>query len=210
MAITKVQLYNGALRLCGEGKTTLTEQREPRRLLDDVWDEDAIKHCLEQGQWQFATRSVELAASSTVSPDFGYRYAFEKPDDYIRKVDIAVDEYFQSEFTQWRDEANYIFADLSTIYLSYVSDDGAYGRDLSLWPMSFTKYVQAYMAFEVAPRLTGVKTDMEKLERIMKDRLQDAQNKDGVGRPTQFKPQGSWNAARRGRNSYPRSERYST
>lgn len=210
MAITKQQLYTGALRLCGEGKVLLSENREPRRLLDDVWDEDAIKYCLEQGQWQFATRTIKWEASATVSPTFGYRYAFEKPSDYVRTVALSTDEYFNSDFTEYRDEANYIFSDIDELYFGYVSDDDAYGRDLSLWPMSFSKYVQSYMAFEVAPRLTGVKTDMEKLERIMDKRLQQAQNKDGVNRPVQFKPQGSWNAARAGKNTRPRSGRWTT
>jgi len=209
MAIDKLKLYKGALRLCGERSVTLSEEREPRRLLDDVWDEDAIKYCLEQGQWQWATRTVELTASSTVSPDFGYRFAFEKNSDYVRTTALATDEYFSNGFTQYRDEGGYFFADLDTLYLAYVSDDASYGRDFSLWPLSFSKFVMAYMAFEVAPRLTGVKVDMEKLERQMDKRLQEAQNKDGVNRPVQFKPQGSWNGSRRGGRSYPRTERWS-
>lgn len=201
MAIDKLKLYTGALRLCGEGKVTLTEEREPRRLLDDVWDEGAVRYCLEQGQWQFATRTVKVAASSSVSPTFGYRYAFLKDADWVRTISVSSDEYFTSEFTRYRDEANYLFADLDELYFAYVSDDDEYGGDFSLWPMSFSKFVMAYMAFEVAPRLTGVKVDMEKLERQMDKRLQEAQNKDGVNRPTQFLPQGSWNASRRGRGS---------
>lgn len=199
MAITKLQLYNGALRLCGERKTTLTEEREPRRLLDDVWDEDVIKRCLEQGQWQFATRTVKLEASTSVSPDFGYAYAFEKPDDWVRTTMLASDEYFYNSLTQTTMEAGYIFSDLDILYLAYVSDDASYGRDLSLWPMSFSKYVMAEMALEVSPRLTGVKVDMDKLERIRDKRLTDAQNTDGVNRPTRFPSRGAWNDSRHGR-----------
>lgn len=201
MAITKLQLYNGALRLCGERKTTLTEEREPRRLLDDVWDEDAIKTCLEQGQWQFATRTAKLVSSATVSPDFGFIYAFEKPSDYLRTVAISHDEYFYAPLTQFADEANYWFAEIDPIYVKYVSDDEAYGADLSLWPNYFARYVQSYLAFEIAPRLTGVKVDMEKLEGIMDGRLKEAQDKDGVNRPTRFPSRGSWNRARNGRHS---------
>jgi hypothetical protein len=199
MAITKLQLYNGALRLCGERKVTLTEEREPRRILDDIYDEDVIKRCLEQGQWQFATRTVKLEASTSVSPDFGYAYAFEKPSDWVRTTMLASDEYFHNVLTQMSMEAGYIFSDLDILYLAYVSDDASYGGDLSLWPLSFSKYVMAEMAYEAAPRLTGVKVDMEKLERLRDKRLVDAQNTDGVNRPTRFPSRGSWNNSRHGR-----------
>lgn len=198
MAWTKLQLYNGALRLCGERKVTLTEDREPRRLLDDVWDEDVVKTCLEQGQWQFAKRSVEIESSANVSPPFGYSYAFEFPSDYVRTILLASDEYFENTL-KYAQEGNYLFGDIDPVYLAYVSDDVAYGRDMSLWPQSFGKFVQAEMAYEIGPRLTGVKVDMEKMERVRNKRLLDAQNKDGVNRPVRFPPRGSWVNARHGR-----------
>lgn len=199
MAWTKLKLYNGAVRICGERKTTLAEEREPRRLLDDVWDDDIIKTCLEKGQWQFATRTAQLEKSSSVSPTFGYSYAFEKPSDYIRTVMLSADEFFSEPMTQFADETNYIFAEIDPIYFAYVSDDESYGRDLSLWPQSFGRYVQSELALEIAPRLKGTRTDVVAVEEERDRRLNDAQDKDGVNRPTRFPSRGAWNQARHGR-----------
>ena len=49
MAIDKLSVYNNALILIGERTlTALTENREPRRLLDSSFDFDAINYCLEE------------------------------------------------------------------------------------------------------------------------------------------------------------------
>ena len=59
MSITRLQLYNKALLLCGERfLSALTDSNEPRRLLDHVYETDGIDYALEQGAWQFAMRTV--------------------------------------------------------------------------------------------------------------------------------------------------------
>lgn len=211
MAIDKLMLYNGALRLCGEGKVTLTENREPRRLLDDVWAEGAVKYCLEQGQWSFAIRTLRLEPDPAKDTEFGYRNAYPKPDDYCGLAAIAADEYFRPGFSQYDDNAKHWFTDIDELFVKIISDDPDYGGDYSLWDITFAKYVMSYMAFEVAPRLTGVKVDMDKLERIMDKRLSNAANKDGFSRPTRFPNQGSWNNSRFGNNvnNGRKSERWS-
>ena len=41
---TRLQLYNRALRIIQERKlSSLTEKREPRFLLDDVWEEGGVR-----------------------------------------------------------------------------------------------------------------------------------------------------------------------
>ena len=201
MTIDKLGVYNSALRIMGERKlASLTENRESRRVLDGVWDEDAVRYCLEQGQWQWASRSVKLEASESVSPDFGYTYAFEKPNDYIRTVNICTDEYFSNPLNRFVDESGYIFADIDIIYLRYVSDDVEYGRDFSLWTPSFQRYVSAYIAYEASLRLTNSHSIQDRLEQLVKRRLSDAQAKDGVNRPIMFPPRGTFINARHGRD----------
>ena len=79
---SKLTLFNGALRLLGERRlASLTEDRPARRYLDDAWDDGLVDDALEQGFWNFATRTVQMTASTSVEPEFGYRYAFQKPDD---------------------------------------------------------------------------------------------------------------------------------
>lgn len=84
MANDQLSLYNNALTVLGERKiASLTENREPRRVLDDVWS-GAVKYCLEQGQWKFAIRTSKLTYSTDVNPVFGYRRAFERPSEIGR------------------------------------------------------------------------------------------------------------------------------
>src|SRR3546814_179077 len=142
MTATQLSLYNGALRLCGEAKlANLTEDREPRYVLDDVWDDGALRHCLQQGSWNFAMRTVEAEYSPSVEPSFGFRRAFDKPTDWVRTAAMASDEYFRCPLTSLgaRDEGGFWFSDLETIYVRYVSDDASFGLDMSLWPANFTR-----------------------------------------------------------------------
>ena len=133
MATTRLKLYNEALiTFLGERALgSLAENREPRRVLDAVWDNGAIDYCLEQGLWNFATRAQQITYSPSVEPPFGYRYAFTKPDDYVRTAAVCSDERFNCPLTQYADEGGFWFADLDTLYVKYVSDDDQYGYDLS-------------------------------------------------------------------------------
>ena len=132
---SRLTLYNGGLRILGERSLlSLSENVEARRRLDTAWDGGALKYCLEAGLWNFAMRTVELTYSPSVAPSFGMRYAFDKPDDFVRTGGIWSDESMKSPLLEYRDEGPYWFAELDTIYLSYVSNDAQYGADMSLWP----------------------------------------------------------------------------
>lgn len=197
MPQTKLQLYNGALRILEERKlASLTENREPRRVLDDIWDEGAVDFCLEQGLWNFALRTVKAEYSPSVEPPFGYRYAFDKPTDWIRTAGVWQDENLRSPLLDYRDEAGFWFAPTDTIYIMYVSNDNQYGADLSLWPQSFAKYFQAYMANEACGRLTGSDSKSDKARRTMDAALLEAKNKDAMNEPSKFPALGSWASSR--------------
>lgn len=196
---SKLSIYNGALSILGERKLAdLTENREPRYKLDDIWDNDLINRVLQHGQWHFAARAVELDFSPSVTPGFGYEYAFDKPVDHIRTMGVSYDEYFNVPIRQYSDEASWIFADAQIIYLKYVSNDSQFGADLSLWPGNFTEYVEHYMAYKVAPRLTGLDFNETELERKVRFKLTEAKSTDAMEGPPKFGPEGSWSSARRG------------
>jgi hypothetical protein len=196
---TQLSLYNEALRLCGERKlASLTENREPRRLLDSVWDADAINYCLEQGQWKFAIRTAKLEYNPSMEPAFGYQYGFDKPTDLVRITALCSDEYFNVPLTQYSEEAGYWFSDLDEIYIQYVSNDASYGADFSLYPETYMRYVASYLASEIIDRLTQNNALWDKVYGLMKKRLTDARSKDALAGPTKFFPSGSWLNARRG------------
>ena len=194
---SQLTLYNGALLILGERALTgLTEAREPRRLLDTVWARPAINDCLEKGQWNFAMRSVEIEYSSSVTPAFGFTYAFDRPTDLIRTSAVCSDEHFNSPLLQYHVEGAYWYADVNPLYVRYVSNDTDYGGDLSLWPGNFTRYVEAYLAESIVNRVTQDKNEWARVREIAKKALSDAQSTDAMEQPTQFVPRGTWTRSR--------------
>ena len=146
-------------------------------------------------------RTAESGYDSSVSsPDFGFQYAHNKPTDWIRTYQLAADEYFNSPLTDrhYNDEQSYIWTDYQTIYWKYISNDTVYGYDLSLWPQSFVRYVEAYLAEMAAPRLSLSMDRVEKLMALTRKRLIDARSKDALNEGVKFFPETSWVRARRG------------
>jgi hypothetical protein len=198
---TKLGLYNGALRILKERRiASLSEDREPKRLLDDVYSdgttEGAVIACLEMGQWTFATRSVQIDYSPSITPAFGYRYAFDRPTDLVRVCGIWSDDRMTSPLLQYRDERHYWYCDLQTIYVAYVSKNASYGIDLSLWPESFTSMVEAYLAKEIAPNLTNGDDKIAIAEKKFDEALKEASSRDAMNMPTKFAPPGTWTTSR--------------
>ena len=210
---TRLGLYNAALALLKERElSALTDSVETRRVLDNVWNRGrGIVHaCLEQGLWNFATRTSSFDTSASITVSFGFPYGFEQPSDFVRLVGIASDEFFthplsDAEFT---DEAGNWYANSTPIYVRYVSNGTSYGNNLSLWPESFTRYVECYLAVEAAPRLTKSKELTDDLYKLIKNRLLDAKSKDAMNEGTGILPEGSWNRARRGGRSSWRDRGY--
>lgn len=207
MAITQLGLYNEALRMLGERQLlNLSENREPLRVLNAIWDNNAIQYCLEQGLWNFATRAVEITPSATL-PAFGYANAFDKPSDLIRTVGVAEDEFFNVPLLQIQEEVGFWYADIDPIYVRYISSDGNYGADYTRWPQTFAKYVASYLASEAAWTLT--QNDKKKADAIntMLFRLRDARSKDAMEDATAFPPQGGWTSSRHSNSQRDRGRR---
>jgi hypothetical protein len=202
----RLSLYNEALRLIGERElANLSEQREPKRVLDTVWD-DALLYLLEQGFWNFATRTSQIDSSPDVETSFGYQFAFDKPEDWIRTVSLSADQYFSFPLETYIDETGYWFSNIDPIYVRYISDDEEYGLNIAGWPMTFAKTVAAYLAFEICERLTQNRSNRTDLYQIYKARLKDARSKDAMNDPNKYLPPGSWTRSRM--IGYTRSSRW--
>lgn len=203
MAATQLRLYNKALRLCKERKlASLSENREPRRLLDEAWGDGqtngSVRRCLELGQWAHATRSVMIDYSPSVTPSFGYRYAFDQPTDMVKVSAVCSDEYFSTPLLRYVDEGDYWYADLQTIYVRYTSNGATFGTDLSRWSESFSDLVAADLAFEIVGNLTQGDNMVGVIDKIRTRALTRARSDDAMNKPTAFMPTGSWVNARRG------------
>ncbi len=193
MATTRLKLYNSALTICGERHiASLTEDREPRRLLDHIWDNDGVNACLEMAQWKFAMRSVRIDYDADVTPDYGFRRAFTKPSDWIITSAFCYDEYFTNPVTRYVDETGYWYSDVEEIFIKYVSDDITYGGDLSLWPATFEDYVAANFATKIIMKLTSDEKKRDSVIKWEERQLKTAKNKDAMAGPQQFPAPGNF------------------
>ena len=196
----RLSLYQGALDKLGERNlASLTEDREPRYVLDSVWNREAVKRCLQMGQWNFATRAVLLDPDPSVSPNFGYKNAYNKPDDFVLTVAVCADEYFRRRFRHYTDENARWWTDLEELYVKYVSNDSQFGLDFSLWPPNFTEFVEYFLATRASRRLTHTKVDLDTLKQEYKDALTLAKGTDAFEQNAKQLPSGSWTTSRRGR-----------
>lgn len=208
MTVSVLTLYNGALRLLGQPKLdSVTEATTRRYLLDDAYNDKALDTCLAQAYWNFATRSTQRDYDASVTPDFGLQFAFAKPTDWVRTITVCSDPYFYCPLVDgsYYDEQGYWFADIDQIYVRYVSNDSQYGGDMSLWPATFVRYFEGYLALQIAPNIEQSGDRVERIEKSMARALLDARSKDAMNEGVKFPPRGSWVMARGG--SRARSDR---
>jgi len=198
---SKLEVYQDALLALGQERlASLAEAGTARYALDDAYDK-ALKYCLEQGFWNFAMRAVQIDSSASVGPFFGYNYAFLKPTDFIRLYGLCADATMMIPMLRFVDEAGYWYADSDPLYVKYVSDDTAYGLDLSRWPETFADYVALRLAVRTCKRITGSAPD-DTLLKAEKKALSDARSKDAMNEPPGFPPRGTWVTSRMsGRNN---------
>jgi hypothetical protein len=210
VATSQLELYNGALRECGcESIRTLTEAREPRYKLDEVWKGGRfVDYLLEQADWNYAMRTVKLEADeSLTNEDLGYPYGFEKPEDWKRTAAISASMNFSPPLTQYADENGVWWAGNDILYVQMVSNLPEYGFDYSKWPESFTHWGELELACRVIKRLTSAKTDFEVLKKDRDRAFKKALANDVRGQPAVFPNRGNWTRARGSSRFTDRTER---
>lgn len=207
---TQLSLYNQALtRHLGQRKlAALTENNESRRALDDNYSA-VIDECLEQGYWRHARRDAMLTGSDVSAGDFdggdfsrdfaqsnGYQYAYPIMDDCLQLFMLSLTEDRAIPFNDYKYQNGVIVANFDTLYVTYISNDPAFGLDLSLWSPLFSRWVGAALAESVCYRLTQDKSLVEVIEKREKKFKRAALNKDAMEGPTTRPPMGSWVSAR--------------
>lgn len=201
MGADRLSLYNEALGHLMERKLgSLSEAREPRRVLDDYWPR-VVGHCLARRFWKPFKRVAEIDASTTVTPVFGWKYAFKIPTDWVRTYQLSSVETFTPPLWDYAEEAGYLFANFTPIYLSYISNDPTYGMDLDKWSDFFSDYVALRLASQSCKRITG-KGDLlvgeDGLNRLEKKAEVLAASVDAMNDPPGELPTGTWARSRRG------------
>lgn len=187
---SRLDIYNGALRLLGEARLeSLDEVGSARERLDDAWV-PSVNMMLEKGMWNFAIRTIELPYDIDVEPLFGYKYAFSKPDDYVRTVNIAQEPTFAEGYEHYEDETRHWHADIDPLYIRYVSSDPAYGWNIGAWRQAFCTALEALLAFNTGLPISGDRGNRNDMFQLFKTSLADAKTLDAVDERVKHKPMG--------------------
>ena len=200
----QLAIYNKALEILGERSlASLSENREPRRVLDQIWP-DVVNYCLNEGYWKFALRTAEMLYDPSIQPPFGFQRGWALPGDWIRTCKVCVDEFLTVPLTMYAIEAGVFYSDWDYTFVQYVSNDATYGANLALWPEAFTMYAACYMASRACKRITQSEAEQVRLvgdngkKGLLHTLKTDALSKDAMELPTQFLPRGAWTTARSG------------
>lgn len=194
---TQLDLYNSSLLICQERPlASLTDNNEPRRLLDIAWNDGAVDWCLEQGQWYFAMRADQISPDAGIAPTWGYKFAFDKPSDWVLTCALCVDENLRVPLTRYFDEAGFWYTDINLIYVRYVSNDPSYGNNMAIWPRAFYNFIAAYLASRIIGKLSTSKELREEVKAHLKETKLEAKNRGAMAAATAFPAQGAWTLSR--------------
>lgn len=198
---SQLGIFNKALRFAEERKLASTsENREPARYLNDEWS-DAVLFCLSQGFWNFSIRQQQVTNDSNQSPNFGYQYCFTKPADWVRTFQVADNEGFNPTLRRYFDQNNVWYADISPIYVQFVSSDPNFGWNMAFWTPGFVEYLSAYLAWLIAPRIKQSGDKVDRLEKLVKQKRLSALSVDTMDLPPGQMPYGTWVQSRAPRGS---------
>ena len=194
---TKAGIFNGALLELGHRAVVDTgEPVEVGRDLNRHYSR-VVNDCLAAGSWNFAMETIKAVADTGVTPNFGFTEVFAKPSDWVRTFGVSQDERLSIPLLQYYDDANFWSADMSPIYVRYVSNDTGLGFELTRWPAAFTRYVEMELALRVAPKVA--RSEAERVEGLRDKAKRNALGQDAMNEnQPKFPPMGSWNSARGG------------
>jgi len=170
----------------------------------------AVDKMLESGLWKHAIATVSLdSASDDASPS--YAYAFNKPSDWIRTVQVYEQIGTPSVFPtadcdiDFRDEGGRLHANVTPIILRYLSF--TLGRAPENWSDDFTEALLAYLNYQQAvsnPKTSGA--GLQAKLAAYKDAEKNARLKDEMRERPKMYTVGVLRRSRGGRSNYDREQ----
>lgn len=177
------------------------QAREANRIFDQTRDNELRIHI-----WNFAVKRVVLPALVTV-PAFGYSYAYQLPDDYIRVIQAG--DFppgsgrgwwwwggwgHGSEASEYRIEGRTIVTDygapLSLRYLARIIDP-------NLWDASFVSALACRLAMRLCETMTGASNKRQEAGEEYKESVTMAIRANAIEMPPEQLPPSSWELSRR-------------
>lgn len=184
---TKLDVFNGALRLIGEERMTdVDENNKKGRELRSAWD-TVVQGVFESYPWNCASERVALQRLSD-TPAHTYDYYYAKPSDWLRTINITKTANDDDKLRNYVDEAGgednpkgRIATSETSVYLRYISED--YLTRVGNWPQLLADYVATVLAYETCQVITGNATKLDAVDREKRKRKHEATNWDTMQNP---------------------------
>lgn len=191
---SETDIVNVALRLVGaQPITSLDDGSEGANAAIDIYEE-LRDDLLTSHEWNFATRRVKLAQSST-EPAYEFDHAYALPSDWLRTISVSDNDsgYGRVDYREEEiDNQGVIVTSADDVYLAYVyrvTDPNRMSTD-------FRRALQLALARDLAIPLAESLSMSEKYERSAARALGRARSKDAMGSFPESRPRGSWVNAR--------------
>lgn len=156
----KTSVCNQALALLGQGLLSDFDEDTKKGRDCRAFYNGAVLAVFEAFDWPFAKTRARLAIDSDYTELAGVN-AFELPNKYARTIAPKGDGY--------KREGQHILAEQASLVLVYVQTVPE-----GLWPGSFEKCVTAYLASELAYKVTESNTKADQMFRLYLQRKSEA------------------------------------
>lgn len=177
--------------------TTVTDDVEPRYVFDAAWP-GVVAEAFNEGDWNFAKKSVALVLNVSETAALGYTYVFDYPADYMRTLVVsATTDFMRGGIPDYVDQGGFLHSNNNVLYLRYISDAKMVDASVTTWPDMFWLYVAVKLALATCGKLTSGDTLYERLEKKQKKALRQLKSVDARNEPNKTIPMGSWLRARR-------------
>jgi hypothetical protein len=189
-------IVNVGLRLIGQQPiTSLTDGSPSANAANDIYEElrDDI---LRSHPWNFATKRVKLARSTT-APAFGFDYAYPLPSDWLRTMSVHNNDAGAGTIVFQEEQigaTGAIVTSADEVYLRYV----ARVTDPNLMSADFRRVLEYGLARDLAVPLASSNTLRAENSKEFTRAMSRARSADGMGGFPQRRPIGSWTNQRRG------------
>lgn len=202
---SETDVANAALRLIGANRiTSFTDGSKNANAVQDVFSglrDDLLRSHL----WNFATKRIKLARSST-APAFQFTYAYALPADWLRTAgafdnDAGVGTLVFAE-EQVADQ-RCLVASVEDVYLEYI----AKVTDPNLMPADFIRALEFALARDLAIPVASSNSIMAAMAEQARQKVAWARSHDAAGGFPRQRPRGSWATSRGGGlngNTWPR------
>lgn len=173
----------------GSRITSLTDGSKNANVANDIFD-DLRDDLLRSHPWNFATKRVQLAQSTT-TPAFEFDYAYPLPSDWLRTVSVHANDagtgtvFFREELNGTQ---RAILSSANQLWLRYIAQI----TDPNLMPPDFRRAFHTALARDMAVPVAASNTLQQTMDAEAKRVLARARSADGLGSFPERRPRGSW------------------